>query len=490
MKKLLIFAIGAVVLMAGCKNQGQAKAAGPENGDTITVGDNDVAAVENDTTPMPMFLCYFDKEHMQVPYWSVFEEPQKSDDNDEYFDNYHQSWKLQADFRRRASLYTKLLLDQKTMVDVKFIGEQLKTPDGEDADIGIIHSRPGIPTQGAKYAFADEKEKLSDGDGTFFLLVAESYLKSRKQLECTSGEEGKPFPPSVVQQLEKQYDMQASRSLTFVRIGNRYGYGIVQFKPKDKSVWAVEVVTDGDKVYSFPVKGWYDSDTDFGWNVDDEGEYNISFIDAAFEGPNGLELFYTRGCVESCSVGMFLLRDGKLIRQEYAVFQANIPDEMTPLWKTYARQMQKLYVEQDPNVNKDYELNRYYAADFDGDGCDEYWLRDKDDRHGALFTCKNGKIALIGVEDGRRQAQLHRMKGGNGFVSISGPAGGPSYSYEVYELRDSRVVHTFTAMQVNGKMDACSMDGKPYDKAKGSAYLKSLPQETDYYVYFVNAEEN
>lgn len=489
MKKLLIFAIGAMVLMAGCKNQGQANAVSPENGDSIAAGDSSVVAV-NDTTPLPMFLCFFDKEHMQVPYWSEFEEPQKSGDDDESFEQYHQAWKLQADFRRRAPLYTKLLLDQKTMVDVKFVDELLKNPDGEDADIGVIHSRASIPTKGARYAFANSDTKMGKQDGTLYLLVTESYLKSRKQLECTSGEEGKSFPASVVQQLEKQYDMKASRSLTFVRIGNRYDYGIVQFKPKNKSVWAVEVLTDGDKVFSYPVKGWYDSDTSFGWNVDDEGEYNISYIDAAFEGPNGLELCYIRGCVESCSAGLLLLRDGELIRQQYAVFQANIPDEMTPLWKTYAKQMQKLYLEQDPHENKYYELTRYFAADFDGDGFDEYWLRDKDDKHGALFTCKNGNIELIGVEDGKRQAMLHKMKNGNGFVSISGPAGGPAYYHEVYELRNSRVVHTFKALQVYGEMDECHMDGKPFDKEKGSAYLKSLPKESDYYIYYRNADEN
>ena len=34
------------------------------------------------------------------------------------------------------------------------------------------------------------------------------------------------------------------------------------------------------------------------------------------------------------------------------------------------------------------------------------------------------------------------------------------------------------------------MDGKPFDKEKGSAYLKSLPKESDYYIYYRNADEN
>ena len=489
MKKLLIFAIGAIVLMAGCKNSAPGNATSPEGTDSITAGDS-TQITANDTTPLPVFLCYFDKEHMQVPFWSEFEEPQKDGDDDDSFEQYHQAWKLQADFRRRAPLYTKLLLGPETMVDVKYVDDLLKNPDGGDASLGVIHSRARIPTQGARYAFANPKDEMEKQDGSFYLLVTESYLKSRKQLECKYGEQEKAFPASVVQQLEKQYDMKASRSLMYTHIADRYTYGIVQFKPKNKSVWAVEVVTDGDKVYSFPVKGWYDSDSSFGWNVDDEGEYNISYIDAAFEGPNGLELCYTRGCVESVSVGMLLLRDGKLIRQQYGVFQANIPDEMTPLWKTYAKQMQKLYVEQDPHENKDYELTQYFAADLDSDGYDEYWVRDKDEKHGALFTCKKGKIELIGVEDGHRQAQLHKMKNGNGFVSISGPAGGPSYYYEIYELHDSHVVHRFHALQVYGEMDDCTMDGKPYNKEKGDAYLKALPKESDYYIYFQGIGED
>lgn len=488
MKKLLIFAIVAVALMASCKNSGQAAPERPADGDSLTVGDS-VVAVVNDTTPLPMYLCIFDKEHMQVPYWTEFVEPKKDGDADESFDQYHDSWKLQTDFRRNASLYTKLFLDEKTLVDVKYVDELLKNPDGGDAYYGVIHSRPGIPMQGARYAFADEKTKIGKMDGNLFLLVTESYLKSRKQLEISNSGQEKPFAASVVEKLEKQYDMKANRSLSFMRIGNRYDYGIVQFKPKNKSVWALEVLTDGDKVYSFPVKGWYDSDTSFGWNVDDEGEYNISYIDAAFEGPNGLELCYTRGCVESISVGMFLLRDDKLIRKQYAVFQANIPDEMTPLWKSYAKQMQKLYLEDDPHENKYYELTRYYAADIDADGYDEYWLRDKDDKHGALFTSKKGNIKLIGVEDGQRQASIRKMKNGNGFVSISGPAGGPSYYYEIYELHNSQVVRKFNAMEVYGEMDECHMDGKPYNKEKGSEYLKALPKESDFYIYFKDMEE-
>ena len=486
MKKILLFAIGAVLLMAGCKNNGQVAADSPQNGDSLTVADSADVAQTVDTMPMPMYLCYFDKEHMQVPYWHEFDEPTTSDD--ENFEFYHSSWKLQNDFRRRASLYTKLFFDQDKVVDVKFVGELLENPDGGPADIGVIHSRASIPTMGARYAFADPEFKAGKNDGNLYLLFTEGYLNSRKQLECTNTGQDKPFPASVVSQLEKQYDMKASRSLSFMRIGNRYTYGIVQFKPKDKSVWALEVVTDGDKVYSYPVKGWYESDSDFGWNVDDEGEYNISYIDAAFEGPNGLELCYTRGCVESVSVGMLFLRDDKLVRQQYAVFQANIPDEMTPLWKKYAKQMRKLYLEQDPHENKYHELTKYYSIDFDGDGFDEYWLRDNDEKHGALFTCKNGNIELIGVEDGQRQALLRKARNGSGFVSIAGPAGGPSYYYEVYELRNSRVAHRFTALEVYGEMDECTMDGKPYNKQKGSEYLKSLPKESDYYIYFSDIE--
>lgn len=488
MKKLLIVALCAVALMAGCKNKGQAPADAAGTTDSLTAADSTEVAV-NDTTPLPMFLCYFDKNHMQVPYWTEFAEPKKENDSDEFYDQIHPQWQLQADFRRRASLYTKLFLDQKNVVEVKFIGELLKNPDGDDASLGIIHSRPSIPTQGARYAFADDKVNAGSQDGMLYLLATDSYLKSRKQLECVMPEGDIAFTATVLQQLEKQYDMKVSRSLALTRIADRYTYGIVQFKPKNKSVWALEVLTDGDKVYSFPVKGWYDSDTSFGWNVDDEGEYNASYIEAAFEGPRGLELFFSRGCVESCSVGMLALRGGKLERVQYAIFQANIPDEMTPLWKTYAQQMQKLYVAQDPHENKDYELTRYFAADFDKDGYDEYWLRDKDDKHGALFTCKEGDIQLIGVEDGHRQALLHKDKNGTGFVSISGPAGGPSYYHEIYEVRNSRVARRFNALQVYGEMDECSMDGKPYDKQKGNAYLKALPKESDYYIYFRDLNE-
>ena len=486
MKKLLILAACAMVLAVGCKEKGKVADAADADS-TAVVGTTEVA--EQDTTPLPMFLHCFDKNHMQVPYWTETTEPKKSGDNDENFDKYHAEWQIQDMLRRNAALYTKLFIDDNTTVDVKYDGTITKNPDGGEAYYGVIHSRPGIPMQGARYVLADPEATIERSGGQMFVLVTENYLKSRKQLDCKGSEGDKTFAPQVLARLEKQYDMKVSRSMISWTIGKRYDYGVVQFKPKNKSVLALEVITDGDSLYSYPVKGYYESDNDFGWNVDDEGEYYPSYIAKAFEGPNGLELCFIRGCVESTSVGLLLLRDGKFDRLQYAIYQDNIPDEMAPLWKTYAAKMRKLYLEDDPHENKYYELTRYFAADLDEDGYEEYWLRDKDDKHGALFTSKNGNIELIGVEDGQRQASIRKMKNGSGFVSISGPAGGPSYYYEIYELQGSRVVHRFNALEVYGEMDECHMDGKPMDKAKGAAYLKNLPKESDYYVYFQDIDQ-
>ena len=108
---------------------------------------------------------------------------------------------------------------------------------------------------------------------------------------------------------------------------------MLQFKPKDKKVFALEVVTDGDKVYSYPVEGYYEENNNNStWNVDDDGEYFSSIIGAAFEGPDGLEFTFEHRAPESATVGMFYFRDGKLVREKLECYH-QLVDEQTPLWK-------------------------------------------------------------------------------------------------------------------------------------------------------------
>ena len=74
----------------------------------------------------------------------------KDKDNAEYFDGMYASWSLQEMSRRNAAGYTKMLVDNNKWVDIKYIGELLKNPDGELMYGGELHSRPSIPSPGLR----------------------------------------------------------------------------------------------------------------------------------------------------------------------------------------------------------------------------------------------------------------------------------------------------------------------------------------------------
>ncbi|MBQ8988408.1 MAG: hypothetical protein IJ067_01790 [Prevotella sp.] len=501
MKKLLIWAVCAMAVMISCKNKGQTGAV--EGVDSLVV--DSVLDEVQDTTPPPLFLYYLSPDYMMFVYWTGFEEPDKAEyeknEAMEWFEENHLAWAIQERARFRANQYSKLLLSDGQTVDVKYSGEQLKDPNGKEMYPGELHGRPTIPSPGLQYALVNpaDAEKYKEQLGGMHLLVTESYLKTRKPLSCellSPYDAEKPFPAPVIQQLEKEYGMKVQRSVQSQKFGDRYVYGVVQFKGEYKKpgvkpdsqgyerkyALALEVITDGDKIYSFPVEGGYDDQYGPTWNADDEGQYIESSL-VAFEGPNGPEFAYWHGAPESLTVGMYYIRNEKLIQQQYACYHTLI-DENTPLWEKDLAQMRKLYLEADAQENKDYNLTRYRTIDIDEDGVEEFWLRDKDDKHGAIFTMKDGKISLVGVENGRLQVSFRRATGGKGYVVISGSAGGPSMHTEVYELKNSEVVHRFWALEIYGEIDECTVNGKEATKEEGEAYLKSLPEAYEPYKYF------
>ena len=135
MKKLLLAAICAMALMVSCKNKGQTAPADSKDSLKALI---DSIIEENDTTPLPMFLIGEDGKYMQMLYWTDVEEPQKTEDNAEYFDDYHKRWELQEMFRRNASSYTNMIAGDK-IIKLKYIDEVLKDPDGNKPSIGQIH---------------------------------------------------------------------------------------------------------------------------------------------------------------------------------------------------------------------------------------------------------------------------------------------------------------------------------------------------------------
>lgn len=488
MKKLIVLAICGIVVMAGCKGN---KVQGTESEADSTLADSVTIAEEpQDTTPLPMFLYCLSKDYMMMVYWSGIEEPKKNKDNAEYFEDMYRPWLLQEGFRRNAAAYTKMLAEDGKTIDIKYIGELLKNPDGEEMYSGELHSRASIPSPGLRYAFVNPNDpQLNKIDWKDMdIVVTEDYLQTRKLMKSkllSPFDKENPLPKAVVKQLEEEYGMKAESSTAVFSFDDRYTYGVMQFKGVYKTVkeysqerkvaLALEVLTDGDKVYSYPVEGYYDDQECPTWNVDDEGHYISSGIPAAFKGPNGLELCFTHWTPESCTVGLFVIRNGKLERIQYECYHSLI-DENTPLWKKDLAEMRKLYLEQDPQSNKYYNLTRYRTIDIDEDGIEEFWLRDKDDKHGAFFTRHNGEFKLIATENGRLQPTFLRSRDGVSYLRISGSAGGPSYYTQVIELKNSQVLHRFTALEIYGEIDECSFDGKPMDKAEGKRYMESLPE--------------
>lgn len=473
MKKLIIIsaAIFAMTMMVSCKHKAQTVP--DDSTDSVTVA-NDSIIEKVDTTPKPMFIYVLGTDNMMMCYW---------EDSDS----------LQKAFHRNAALYNKLLADGGKLVDIKYVDEQLKNPDGQFATYGELHSIKEIPATGMRYAFTDAKYRPRDMRG-MYLALTDSYLASRKLVEMKPLQSDKPLPATVVKQLEDQYKMKAQRSL-LVSKGGSYSYGILQFRGKyrtdkefgqkvDKCL-ALEVIMDGDKVWSYPVEGYiYGGEPS--WNADDDGEYFPSSV-TLFEAPdNTLEVAYVHLAPESCTVGMFYIRDGQMTRQRYTVYHSMIDEEL-PLWKKDIAQLQKLYVAKNPQENKGYQFCKYRWLDIDGDGQQEIWLRAEDDKHGAFFTHDGNQFRLIATEDGDMTPVFRDIKyadgAATGYLTISSSAPGAFYDV-VYEVRKSKVVHTVTLHQLYAEMTDCTYDGKEMSTEDGQRYLDALPKVTEYAIWW------
>lgn len=482
MKKLMIVAVCAMAVMMSCKNKGQNAAAEAVDSDSVSM--DSVLAEMPDTAPPPMFLFDNGKKYMQLLYWFDIEEPKKTDDMEKSeYEIYHNSWALQDRFRRNAAQFTNIVTDGKTF-KVKFVDEVLKDPDGNRPSIGQLHGRDEIPSLSARFEMANAKEKVKNGRGCV-AVVTDEYLASRKILEI---KEGRPsynnpekLPKDIVKKLEQQYNMKAERSCKVATIGGKYIWGSLQFKgayekaPKDKYdpdrkfSLALDVLIDGDKVYTHESLGYCGEGNDVSWNADDDGMYIPNDIIAAFEGPKGLELCYIHGAPESFEIGMIYLLDGKLVECMYEMFQTMI-DEDIPVWKKDIAEMNKLF--QQKNKIAGVKLTKW-AHVWMGD--DEEWIHmaDKDEEYGGIFIRKNGKIQLIQVEDPKRKA-LQMWQNGISYLKFAGSAGGPSWYTEIIGYKDGKQVEKFTMLEVEGEVDECQLNGKSMTEEAGRAFVEKF----------------
>jgi len=494
MRKIVLLAFCVAVAMISCKNKGQA--AGETDADSTAVSDSAASVEQQDTTPLPMFLYYMNPSYMQTIYWTGVEEPKKDKDNAEYFDGMYASWSLQEMSRRNAAGYTKMLVDDNKWVDIKYIGELLKNPDGEVMYGGELHSRPAIPSPGLKYALVNPKDapKRDYEYGEFYIIVHQDYLKTRKVLKIEIPKNVKPMPKAVIKQMEEKYGMKAGRSMICSTIDGRYTQGFIQFNgefknaPKDKDrdykkALALEVVADGDKVYAFEELGYYETEGGYcTWNADDGGEYCPTSICAAFEGPDGLELCYEHGAPESSTVGIFRVRDGQLTQTEYECYHRLI-DESTPLWKKDIAQLKKLFASSSKG-----SLDKYQFLYLDEDNIEEIWMRSDDDNHGAVFTFKDGKPQLVAIEDDKTGIAFYQGNG-KGYVKITSEDGS-FRTTKLYAIKGSQVVERFSMKDLDGEITESKLNGKTLTKWEAADYLDKLPlNEYKVYPYWKDINE-
>lgn len=452
------------------------------------------------TTPPPMFLLGTNNGMMQMVYWCYLEEPQLDEEYPEYYEEAHQAWDTQEQFRRNASKYTKLIVDGTQTRDVKYVDEILLNPDGEQIYPGELHGRPQIPSAGARFSLLGEP-KLNEDDVPGTVVVTDGYLASHKLLKIqpVTSDEEVPLPPAVIKKMEEKYGMKATHSVKRYTIGGRYTYGVMQFEgeyknstrkkhdPNEKSALALEIIIDGDKVYSYPVEGWYDPEFGATWNADDGGEYFPSNIAAAFEGPQGVELCYLHGAPESVTTGIMTLNNGKLDRQEYAVYHS-LFDEQIPVWKKDIEEMKRLYIDDDPGEHEFVKLSKWAHVFIDYEG-EQIWISDEAEENGAFFSREDGKFKLIGTVRASFRPSFPESRDGNHYLVISGPAGGPSYYTEIFKFKGGKVIERFNALEVYGELDGGALNGKEISAEQAKAYMKAVPEAREPYIFWTEIDE-
>ncbi len=476
MNKILFFS-----LIFACSILPMTAGSGPDKNDGATLP--------------PMFLLGTNDGMMQMVYWCDLEEPQFNEDYADYYEEIHQAWAIQEQFRRNASKYTKLIVDGTKTLDVKYVDEILLNPDGEKIFPGELHGMPKIPSAGARFTLQG-KSKMNMDEVPGNVVVTDSYLASHKPLNIQPAmtDEEVPLPAAVIKKMEEKYGMKAELSKKTYIIGDRYTYGVMQFEgeyknsarkkhnPNEMSALALEIIIDGDKIYSYPVEGWYDPEFGCTWNADDGGEYYPSNIAAAFEGPQGVELCFLHWAPESATTGILTLNNGKLDRQEYAVYHSLI-DEQIPVWKKDIEEMKKLYIAEDPGENENVNLTKWAHVFIDYMG-EQIWISDEAEENGAFFSREGDKFELIGTVRGNFKPSFPKSRDGNCYLVISGPAGGPSYYTEIFKFKNGTVIERFNGLQVYGELDGCALNGKEISVEQGKAYMQAVPEAQEPFIYW------
>lgn len=486
MKKNILWVITVMTLMTGCAGRGQAG----KDQEEVEVDDSASIALEEtqDTVPQPVFASLLFDKSIIVYYWTDYQEPLTTQINPENYEDCHKEWERLERFRRNASAYTYLILEDGTTAKVTFREEHLLDPDGKPIEAGVIHHCPGIPNSGASYDLVEATNKLPEwGNG---VIVTDDFLSNHRQLTLSKAPDlwdgCEPLPADIVKQLEKKYQMKAETTKLLRRIDNRYTYGTVQFKgewknaPKNKDYpdrrqcLAVNVLADGQKLYVNEEAGYYESEDYYGWNADDGGVYSGCPLIAAFEGNDGLTLYYYHPACESHNVGVFTLQGDRLMTTVSECFQSLVDEEL-PVWKKDIAEMQRIYVNEEPEKRSGVKFSKWAHVGIDYNN-EWIWVAAEDESTaGALFIRDNDRFQLVTALDKDNQAS-RGMKGEVSYLCIEGPEGGSLWFKQIFTYRKGKQVDFFSCILDDGEMDSCALNGTEISPMEGEAFLQALPQ--------------
>lgn len=324
----LICCLFAAISFAACKGNATAgtSAEGGDSTQTIAPSDSTITEEEGEVDELPIdenslpyaFVYYEGGGLGKVLYWSNIERKYDADPDKE-----------QMLIRQHKTEYNAAISDDN-IFDVTFKEEILPVENEEDWTKGVTIGMIGatIEEAGLVYRFAKPqavKRALGDWDEGFFVLTSKAHLDEHPlvHFEYVEGvnDNYRPLPANVIKQMEQKYGLKSTRSAMVASIGEDITYGVMQFEPKGEHVLGLEVLIQKGNVYVAESQGYYDAGTgEFGWNVDDEGEYYASGIVAVVENGDFPIIFTTRGAPESLTTGWMTVKDGKIVRHTQEMY--------------------------------------------------------------------------------------------------------------------------------------------------------------------------
>lgn len=335
MKKTLLFTL---LMATVCACNGTAKTNASDAGDSVaTVGDSTVAS---DTAPnddpddapyltvcgsdgLPVVFSLLNEDgNPKVAYWcSINHTEGTAEEQDQQL------------FREHMKDYT-VAIDGNIKYNVRYKSELLPEDNEDDWTKGVTTGMLGATLRmaGVTYEFTSAAAKRNANDPEMGLsdmvITTKTFADEHPILSVErTGEyddEGraKPMPSDIVSQLEKRYGQKCTRSELGYRIGGRYTYGVMQFEAQGDKMLGLEVLTDGQQIWTMEMWGNCSEGPESSvWNVDDGGEYFLSGIMAACEGKDGVPiLFFERSAPESQSPGWMTVKDGKIVRSYMTMY--------------------------------------------------------------------------------------------------------------------------------------------------------------------------